>query len=930
MRRAIKRATAAWLAALLLLGSLWPAPAGANGPAGPLGPEIEFRSNADWPSGFAFNYSLFGGGAYDGRYIWMAPAETSTVVKLDTETGLMTSYDSWPTGFVKGNGAFGDAVFDGDSVWLIPSLADRVIQIDPTNGAMTGYQNWPSGLSGSAPRFSGGVFHDGALWLIPSNANQIVRLDKSSGTMTGYAAWPSGFSLQGYDFAGGVFDGQFIWLIPSRADRVIRFDPATGAMEGYNAWPNGLNRAGYAFSGGIFDGNGNVWLIPYSANQIVKLNTSDGEMTGYSDWPSGFDKSGSLLTGPAFDGRSIWVKPSGDGRFLQIDTVTGEISGHYAPAGDYIGSFRKGIFDGLNLWLVPSSASEVLRLSSVPAMDSAVGGSETATLSWSPVNGASGYRVLQSPTAASGYTEATTVSGAVYSHTVTGLTNGTPYYFKVTALFPGDESIASNVMSATPLSDNADLGALSLSAGTLNPAFAHGTDAYTANVGNEVGSLSITATLSDGDGTLTINGAAATDGAAFGPISLNVGSNTITIIATAPSGSTKTYTVTVERAAPAAASGGSGGGSAPVPPRSVIDLNGKEIDPAAFDLEKPSVILETEPKGDSVYAAIPLSVLAGLKERNASFFIEIKTPYGSYRIPVRLAELIPGLDKLLASNGLKAEELSFRITLTDKSGDPAIRTALARELPSGKVMGAIVDYRIELVQAKTGAAIGTADKFAEALTRLIPMPGSRTDMPEQWGAFRYRESTGKPEFVPARKLKIGEAWFAAIRSDSNSIYAVLENEIAFSDMSGHWGRKAAHTAAAKGLVNGVGGGLFAPDRLVTGAEFETMLRRALGRESLTPDATSGRPLTRERMAGMLAGAIGPQTPASAGQGVALDGYRDIGTVHPDYIAAVRTMAKLNVMTGTAANVYEPQRTATRAQAAAVLVRTLVALGMIDE
>src|SRR5690554_2588761 len=46
--------------------------------------------------------------------------------------------------------------------------------------------------------------------------------------------------------------------------------------------------------------------------------------------------------------------------------------------------------------------------------------------------------------------EDTTVSGAVYGYEVTGLTNGITYYFKVKATNAGEDSAASNEVSATP------------------------------------------------------------------------------------------------------------------------------------------------------------------------------------------------------------------------------------------------------------------------------------------------------------------------------------------------------------------------------------------------------------------------------------------------------------------------------------------------
>ena len=110
-----------------------------------------------------------------------------------------------------------------------------------------------------------------------------------------------------------------------------------------------------------------------------------------------------------------------------------------------------------------------------------------------------------------------------------------------------------------PAPTTADLTGLTLSAGTLSPAFNAAVTDYNVNVANDVASVMVTPGYFIGSGrdsgtqTVTVNMITVTGDAASVAINLNVGVNAITIFVTVAGDATttKTYTVTVTRAAPA-------------------------------------------------------------------------------------------------------------------------------------------------------------------------------------------------------------------------------------------------------------------------------------------------------------------------------------------------------------------------------------------
>ncbi len=87
------------------------------------------------------------------------------------------------------------------------------------------------------------------------------------------------------------------------------------------------------------------------------------------------------------------------------------------------------------------------------------------------------------------------------------------------------------------LSANANLKSLSLSSGTLSPAFSAGRTSYTVNVKNSVTELKVYATAADSAAKVAVSGESA----------LKLGTNTRTVTVTAANGTQKVYTITINR-----------------------------------------------------------------------------------------------------------------------------------------------------------------------------------------------------------------------------------------------------------------------------------------------------------------------------------------------------------------------------------------------
>jgi fibronectin type 3 domain-containing protein len=123
-----------------------------------------------------------------------------------------------------------------------------------------------------------------------------------------------------------------------------------------------------------------------------------------------------------------------------------------------------GLDNGIKYYFVVTAvnangeSAESVEVSATPVLPSpptgvtALPGDATATVQWAAVTGATSYNVYHSETSGVTKTTGTKSTGTANSLVVTGLTNGTPYYFVVTVVVNGLESLESSQVTATPAS----------------------------------------------------------------------------------------------------------------------------------------------------------------------------------------------------------------------------------------------------------------------------------------------------------------------------------------------------------------------------------------------------------------------------------------------------------------------------------------------
>ncbi|WP_157794002.1 S-layer homology domain-containing protein [Paenibacillus donghaensis] len=191
--------------------------------------------------------------------------------------------------------------------------------------------------------------------------------------------------------------------------------------------------------------------------------------------------------------------------------------------------------------------------------------------------------------------------------------------------------------------------------------------------------------------------------------------------------------------------------------------------------------------------------------------------------------------------------------------------------------------------------------------------------------------------------------------DTFSSYAVVENKVSFSDITAvqKWAGREIEVVAAKGAIEGIGQGKFAPKSNVTRAEFSKMLIRALNLENnsavqkftdvsssawyapyvavaaekgiingrgdskFDPNAT----ITRAEMATMISRALKSIKPDAATSSSSLSQFSDANKIAASLKDGVAFAASNKLVIGNAGK-FNPNNTATRAEAAVIIYRTI--------
>jgi len=322
-------------------------------------------------------------------------------------------------------------------------------------------------------------------------------------------------------------------------------------------------------AGNIYIAAGQVWkLNPFGVVSMVAPQNSC-----FNPFYVTVDASGNVYASDSSDDLIFKITPAG-----VVTTFAGNCNNAVSsgtPCGNCQGGFKNGqgtsaFFQtplGLavdasgNAYVADFSNQAIRKINPAGLVTTYAGG--TAGILSGPVNvavdAANNVYVVDGNTikkiAPAAYTISPALPAGLIFDSTTGTISGTPTVtsqatdYTIKAYNAGGVGTAIVNITVAPNANNANLKNLTISSGTLNPAFAGATTNYTATVSNPTASITVTPTASDPAAKVTVNGKTLVSGSLSANLPLLVGPNIITIVVTENVTTSKTYTVNVTRLA---------------------------------------------------------------------------------------------------------------------------------------------------------------------------------------------------------------------------------------------------------------------------------------------------------------------------------------------------------------------------------------------
>ncbi|WP_342415801.1 Ig-like domain-containing protein [Paenibacillus sp. FSL R10-2782] len=227
--------------------------------------------------------------------------------------------------------------------------------------------------------------------------------------------------------------------------------------------------------------------------------------------------------------------------------------------------------------------------------------------------------------------------------------------------------------------------------------------------------------------------------------------------------------------------------------------------------EQKELIVDASGYSKAAKVSIPSAFLKEYEKESTRVPISIRTAVAQFTLS---PELVNKLTSLYPEDSLTVE-----ISALAGENGAQVRQAIADTGLAGVVVNP-VDFKLMAGDHEI------TEFFGHYVERKLILD-HEVD-PEHVAAVWFDPQTGVLSSVPVLIRNVNGQTEAIIKSNHNSIYAVVSTDKKFKDLENHWAQKDVEMLANKLIVKGVQPDIFDPDRPVTRAEFVALLVRGLG------------------------------------------------------------------------------------------------------
>ncbi|MBU6433734.1 MAG: SMP-30/gluconolactonase/LRE family protein, partial [Nitrospirae bacterium] len=372
----------------------------------------------------------------DGN-IYIADTDNHSIQKLDKSGKFLARWGGDPSS-QEGNFYYprGLAVGPNDVLYIADSGNNRVQKFDLDGNVMQAWGKFGFAWRGAElGKFDvpWGLATDSEGNLYVSDTSN-ARIQKFTSDGTALLKWGRDGSFDGafffprgvaVDFVGNIF------VADESNNRIQKFDARGSFLAKWGR--EGAGPGQFKSPWGIAcDALGNVYVVDTGNHRIQKF---DGNGTFLCAWGNRGKSEGQLNFpyGIAVDKEGcVYVVDSGNGRILK-----------YVPTDEEVNRGKDAAL---------ASANKVPSETPPPRSVAVKAGDTEVFLSWMEVPGAQSYNIYFNTTPNLTSQSATKIEGVMNPYAHTGLSNDTPYYYAVTAVFEsGAESELSSEVVATPV-----------------------------------------------------------------------------------------------------------------------------------------------------------------------------------------------------------------------------------------------------------------------------------------------------------------------------------------------------------------------------------------------------------------------------------------------------------------------------------------------